>query len=220
VPEVRDTSDVWLAVGGHGVARFVLRQSLRPQTLEAMHSLHEQGVALAIRSGDQPAAVRAVAERLQISDWAARQSAQDKRQALTQLQGQGHRVGMVGDGLNDGAALAQADVSISFAQATPLAQQQADVLLLGDSLQALPRARTHATHSLRIVRQNLCFAAAYNLSCIPLALVGWMPPWLAGLGMAASSLVVVLNALRVAAPHRGQDLQEAAGLPRSPSSPA
>ena len=123
--------------------------------------------------------------------------AQDKLADLTALEAQGHRVSMVGDGLNDGAALARARVSVSFAQATPLAQQQADLLILGDQLGAIARAHAQAHRCLRVVRQNLVFAALYNLICIPLALIGWMPPWLAGLGMAASSLIVILNALRL-----------------------
>ncbi|MFN5511670.1 MAG: cation-transporting P-type ATPase, partial [Burkholderiales bacterium] len=77
------------------------------------------------------------------------------------------------------------------------ADSQADVLILGDRLMPIAQAHQHAHRSLGVVRQNLAFAAIYNLTCIPLALVGWMPPWLAGLGMASSSLIVVLNALRL-----------------------
>lgn len=186
-----------LALDGQAVARFELDQALRPDAPAALDALRAQGLALGMRSGDQPGAVEAVARTLGISDWAARQSAQNKRQDLERFQGQGLRVGMVGDGLNDGAALAQAQVSISFAQATPLAQQQADVLILNDRLMSIAQAHRHAQRSLGVVRQNLIFAAVYNLTCIPLALMGWMPPWLAGLGMACSSLIVVANALRL-----------------------
>lgn len=192
-----DHTNVWLSLAGHPIARFALAQALRPRTEQAMDALRAQGLHLAIRSGDQTQAVRSVAERLHIQDWAARQSPQDKLEDLSRLQAQGHRVGLVGDGLNDAAALARADLSISFAHASGLAQQQADVLLLGGTLEAIPQARDHAQQCLRVVQQNLIFAAVYNLTCIPMALAGWMPPWLAGLGMATSSLLVVLNSLRL-----------------------
>ena len=186
-----------LAFDGQEVARFELDQALRPEAHEALEALRAQGLVLGLRSGDQPGAVQAVARTLEISDWAARQSAHDKLLDLERLQGRGLRVGMVGDGLNDGAAMARAQVSISFAQATALAQQQADILILSDRLMPIAVAHRQARRSLGVVRQNLAFAAIYNLTCIPLALAGWMPPWLAGLGMAGSSLIVVLNALRL-----------------------
>jgi Cu2+-exporting ATPase len=89
-------------------------------------------------------------------------------------------------------------VSIAFATGAPLAQHRADLLLLGERLDRLALARDHARQAMRVVRQNLIFATAYNAVGIPLALAGWLPPWLAGLGMAGSSLIVVLNALRLA----------------------
>jgi Cu2+-exporting ATPase len=94
--------------------------------------------------------------------------------------------------------LAQADVSIALDQGAALAQSQADLLVLGGRLKGLPMAVQTARLALRIVRQNLVWAAVYNLACIPLALTGYLPPWAAGLGMAGSSLAVVLNSLRVA----------------------
>ena len=191
------STQVWLSLNGRPVARFELSQALRSDAEDTVTALRAAGLTLAIRSGDEPGAVAALARKLEITDWKARQSAQDKLADLTALEAQGHRVGMVGDGLNDGAALARARVSVSFAQATPLAQQQADLLILGDQLGAIARAHAQAHRCLRVVRQNLVFAALYNLICIPLALIGWMPPWLAGLGMAASSLIVILNALRL-----------------------
>jgi Cu2+-exporting ATPase len=109
---------------------------------------------------------------------------------------------MVGDGINAAPVLARADVSIAFATGAPLAQHRADLLLLGDRLDRLALARDYARQAMRVVRQNLIFATAYNAAGIPLALAGLLPPWLAGLGMAASSLVVVLNALRLAPSRR------------------
>jgi Cu2+-exporting ATPase len=104
---------------------------------------------------------------------------------------------VVGDGINDAPMLAQADVSIALDQGAALAQSQADLLVLGGRLHGLPMAVRTARKALRIVKQNLVWAVTYNLACIPLALAGYLPPWAAGLGMAGSSLFVVLNALRV-----------------------
>jgi Cu2+-exporting ATPase len=104
---------------------------------------------------------------------------------------------MVGDGLNDGPVLAGAHVSFALGKSVPLAQAQADFVILGDELMGVLRALRLSRFTLAIVRQNLGWALAYNAVCVPLAVVGWLPAWLAGLGMATSSLVVVLNALRL-----------------------
>jgi Cu2+-exporting ATPase len=124
-------------------------------------------------------------------------SPQNKLAFLRNSQQLGHKVAVVGDGLNDGPVLAAAHVSFAFGQAVPLAQAQADFIVLGDQLSAVVKTLLMARRTLRVVRQNLWWAAIYNAVCVPLAVVGWLPAWLAGLGMALSSLLVVLNALRL-----------------------
>ena len=104
---------------------------------------------------------------------------------------------MIGDGLNDGPVLAGAHVSVALGQAVPLTQSNADLVLLGDRLSVVADAVVLSRQTLRVVRQNLLWAAIYNAICVPLAWMGWLPPWLAGLGMALSSLLVVMNALRL-----------------------
>ncbi|HWP12362.1 MAG TPA: HAD-IC family P-type ATPase, partial [Ramlibacter sp.] len=125
-------------------------------------------------------------------------SPEDKLEHVRAAQQRGERVAMVGDGVNDGPVLARADVSIAMGQAVPLAQAKSDFVVLGGQLAAVASLMRHARRTRRIVRQNLAWAAVYNAVCVPLAVVGAMPPWLAGLGMAASSLLVVANSARLA----------------------
>jgi Cu2+-exporting ATPase len=159
--------------------------------------LQQAGVAVQILSGDRLGAVQRVAAQAGISHAQGECTPQDKLVALQRLQAQGHHVAMVGDGLNDGPVLAGANVSFAFGRAVPLAQARADFVVLGGSLSRVPQSVLLARRTLRVGRQKLGWAAGYNAVCIPLALVGWMPAWLAGLGMALSSLLVVLNAARL-----------------------
>ena len=156
------------------------------------------GVQVQVLSGDRLQAVQRVAAQVGVSDIAAGCTPQSKLAHVRALQRQGRRVAMVGDGLNDGPVLASAHVSVAMGEAVPLAQAQSDFVVLGGQLAMIPRLLVHARRTMRIVRQNLLWAALYNAVCVPLAVTGWLSAWLAGLGMALSSLLVILNAARLA----------------------
>jgi Cu2+-exporting ATPase len=175
----------------HGwVASFDLDETLRPGAAAAVAALQREGLRTEILSGDAAAAVQRLAHRVGIRLARGGQSPQDKLEHLAALQQSGRRVAMVGDGLNDGPVLAQADVAIAVGDAVPLAQARCDFIVPGGQPAALALLLRQARRTRGVVRQNLAWAAVYNAVCVPLAL--------AGLGMAASSLFVVLNAARLA----------------------
>lgn len=179
------------------VASFVLDEVLRPDARLAIARLQALGVKTHLLTGDRVAAARRVALLTGVDSLRAQASPEDKLAEVLALQAQGRCVAMVGDGLNDGPVLARAQASFALGHGVPLAQARSDFVVqasrLGDVVDTLQLARA----TMRTVRQNLAWAAAYNAVCVPLALIGWMPPWLAGLGMAASSLFVIANALRL-----------------------
>ena len=183
--------DGWLAT-------FELEEALRPDAQDAVAALQRGGLAVQLLSGDRGAAARQLGHRLGIADASGDCLPEHKLAHMRAAQGRGRRVAMVGDGVNDAPVLARADVSIAMGQAVPLAQAQCDFIVQGGQLAAVPALLAHARRVQRIVRQNLAWAAGYNLVCVPLAVLGAMPPWLAGLGMAASSLLVVANSARLA----------------------
>ena len=174
-----------------------MSEDVRDDAAATVASLKGMGLDVWLLSGDQASAVAHVAQQVGISHAVGHCTPQDKLQRMQTAQAQGARVAMVGDGLNDGPVLAGAHVSMAFGNAVPLAQSKSDLVLMGGQLQVVAQSVRLARHTLRVVRQNLVWAAAYNAVCVPLAVVGWLPAWLAGLGMALSSLGVVLNALRL-----------------------
>jgi Cu2+-exporting ATPase len=184
----------------HGwVASFYLRERIREHAAETIRALGAMGKHVMVMSGDKAPAVRQVAQALGIDDVTAACTPQQKLARLQALQLAGHRVLMVGDGLNDGPVLAGATVSVAMGQGVPLAQMQSDIVIQNSRLSELRPLFVHAARTMRVVKQNLAWAFAYNAVCVPLAVAGWLPAWLAGLGMAASSLLVVLNASRLSA---------------------
>ncbi len=192
-------SDTVIALGdGAGwLAFFRLSDGLRPEAPAMAAELAAMGLRMSIFSGDSAAAVQGVAATLGISDVRAGLAPEDKHAAMAELQKSGETVAMVGDGVNDAPVLAQAQVSVAMGGGADLARANADVVLLGNDLQALPGGLRLARRTLAIVRQNLVWAFAYNFLAIPLAMTGLVTPWMAGIGMSASSLFVVLNALRL-----------------------
>jgi len=192
-----DDGAVILAGEGGAIAAFRLDERLRPGAREAVAAFAAGGVAIEIASGDAAPKVDAVAARLGIARWHARQSPAAKLERLRALRAGGARVLAVGDGINDAPVLAGADAAVALASGAELAQAAGDVILDGANLGALPTARAIARETLAVLQQNQRWALAYNLSAVPLAALGFVPPWLAAIGMSASSLVVVLNALRI-----------------------
>jgi Cu2+-exporting ATPase len=193
-----EAATVWLGCEGVALAAFELQETLRPGTASALRELAASGLQLTLLSGDTPARARALAARVGLAEVQAGATPETKLAAVRAAQAAGRVVAMVGDGINDAPVLARADVSLAMGQGALLARSQADAVITSNRLQSLVQARASAKKAVRIVRQNIVWAAAYNAVCIPLALVGWLPPWAAGLGMAGSSLLVVLNALRAA----------------------
>ena len=180
---------------------FEFDEVFRSDAVQTIAELNAHHWDCAILSGDVSSRVESAVMHLgganAISVAGAHASPEGKLQVVSAAQSKGALVAVVGDGINDAPVLAKADVSIVLDAGAALAQSQADLIILGGRLSSLPIAVTLSKRALRVVNQNLLWAAAYNLVCIPLALAGLLPAWLAGLGMATSSLAVVLNALRL-----------------------
>ena len=179
-------------------AAFELAEQIRPRAREAVKALHALGITVVIASGDRAESVTHVAAELGIAHARARLDPAQKTAFVRELQAQGRRVLTIGDGINDGPVLAVSDVSCAMGEGSGIAQAAADFLLLTDSLSALGQGVVTARRMQQVIRQNLRWALAYNLAAVPLAALTVLPPWLAAIGMSASSLLVVLNARRIA----------------------
>ena len=179
------------------LARFTVGDCPRPESARAVAALRGLGLGVEILSGDARDAVERMAQHCGVPHFAARQSPGNKLQRVQELTAQGEFVAMVGDGMNDAPVLGGAGLSIAMGRGSALTLASADLILVGDSLAALPAAVALARRAKSIMRQNLLWAAGYNLTAMPLAALGWVPPWLAAIGMSLSSIVVVLNSLRL-----------------------
>ncbi|TVP54828.1 MAG: heavy metal translocating P-type ATPase [Halomonadaceae bacterium] len=197
-PEPDDGSlTIYLATEGQWLARLALDDHLRPDALSTLRTLKQRGYQLIMASGDQSPHVARVAGQLPLDQSYSGQSPEDKLALVKALEARGHQVMMIGDGLNDLPVLAGARLSVAVAGASDIARLKADAMLLGETLTPLVTALTLAPRTRRVIRQNITLSLLYNATTLPLAMMGLIPPWLAAIGMSASSVVVVLNALRL-----------------------
>ncbi|MCF7221420.1 heavy metal translocating P-type ATPase [Marilutibacter chinensis] len=210
-----DDGALWLGDGVRAAARFEIRETPRADAAEAITGLQAQGIGVEICSGDGETKVARFAAALGVGQARARQAPERKLSRVRELQHAGHVVAMVGDGLNDAPVLAGADVSLAMADGAALAQRAADFVVTGPSLARIPQAVALARRTRKVIRQNLAWALGYNLLAWPLAASGHVTPWLAALGMALSSLLVTLNALRLARSPDPPRPAAAAALPAS-----
>lgn len=190
------------------LALFTLGDAVRSDARSVVQALSEQGAEVHLLSGDRAPCVRQVAQRLAISFVVGDATPEDKVKHVHELQNKGASVAVIGDGINDAPVLAQAQVSVAMAAGADLTRLNADVLLLTDGLAPLLEAVNIARRTLRIIHQNYAWAIAYNAVAVPLAAMGMVTPLLAAVGMSASSLLVIGNALRLCdGPHpsRRQD---------------
>lgn len=176
---------------------FLLEDGIKDGAAGMVAELKKRGMRLHLLSGDRTAAVAHVVAQLGLDEYRAEAAPEDKLAYVEGLQRQGRKVLMVGDGINDAPVLARADVSAAVAGGADVARDGADVVLLGDDMGVLPLMIDQAVRTRAVIRQNLSWASAYNIIAVPLAVLGYVKPWIAALGMSASSLLVLGNALRL-----------------------
>jgi len=191
-------SELWFRDGDDPPVRFAFEDQIRPETRAMLDALRARGIMIEMLTGDQQAPAAEIARQAGIATWLAGVSPMDKAEHLEQLRAKGHRVLMVGDGINDAGAMALAHVSVAPGTAADISQRAADMVLRGDSLSPIVEAVDVARKAKRLVLENFVLAALYNLSAIPLAIMGLVTPLIAAATMAGSSLVVTVNALRLA----------------------
>ncbi|WP_374581329.1 heavy metal translocating P-type ATPase [Pseudoduganella sp.] len=188
---------VWLGMQGRWLGRFQVSDALRADARATVEFFQKQGKQVILLSGDQQALAASVAAQLGIDEAIGDCMPEAKLAYVQALQAQGAVVAMVGDGINDAAVLSAADVSFAMGSGATLAQVHADCVLLDARLPLLVDTARSAGRTMRVIRQNLAWATLYNVLAIPAAAIGLLNPWLSGVGMAASSAIVILNALRL-----------------------
>lgn len=190
-------TSAWLSVGSNPPKAFIFSDTLRPGAAEAVKAFARTGKQIMLISGDSKGVVVALAKKLGIQNWIAEALPQDKARRIQKLSDQGRHVLMVGDGLNDTAALAAAHVSISPASALDAARVASDIVLLGTDLSPIADACDTAVKATKRIRENFRIATVYNVIAVPLAVAGLATPLIAALAMSTSSITVSLNALRL-----------------------
>ncbi|GAA4545736.1 heavy metal translocating P-type ATPase [Amycolatopsis samaneae] len=188
---------VLVAVGGRIAGLLIVRDVVKPSAKAAVAALHELGLRTVLLTGDNETAARVVAAEIGVTDVRAGVLPAEKAEAVEALRAQGARVAMVGDGINDGPALATADLGMAMARGSDIALRSADVVLVRDDLRVVPDAIRLANRTLRVIRGNLVWAFGYNVAAIPLAALGLLNPLIAGAAMSLSSVLVVSNSLRL-----------------------
>ncbi|MBL4712392.1 MAG: cadmium-translocating P-type ATPase [Gammaproteobacteria bacterium] len=188
---------IFLACPEHHIATFILSDNLRPESKSLIEKLHQQQKHTHLMSGDRIETAADISKQLGIQHCLANLKPEDKLAEVKALQDRGAIVVMTGDGVNDAPVLAGANLSIAMGKGTQLAAATADMILLSNNIEHIYHGYRIAVKTLRIIRQNLSWALMYNIVAIPAAATGYVEPWLAALGMSASSLVVILNALRL-----------------------
>jgi len=194
---VADAPCAYLSDEQGWLATFVMDEGVRADAAAAVADLRAMGLQVHLLSGDKIGAVQRVAQQLGITQVVSEASPERKLEVVAALQAQGAQIAMVGDGMNDGPVLARAQVSFALGHGAPLTQSQSDLVVQSGRLSELVQTIGQARRTMRIIKQNLVFSASYNGSMVPLAIAGFVPPWLAGLGMALSSFVVIGNAMRL-----------------------
>ncbi|UCV23723.1 heavy metal translocating P-type ATPase [Ferribacterium limneticum] len=179
------------------LALFRIGDELRHESAALIAELRAAGKKVILLTGDAPAVANRVASKLGITDVRAGVTPQGKHDCVTGLQEEGAVVAMLGDGVNDAPVLALAQVSVAMGGGAQLARTQSDFILLSENLDHLRHGLRRARKTLQVIRQNLWWSFAYNFVALPLAITGYVTPWIAGIGMSASSLLVVLNSLRI-----------------------
>lgn len=194
---VESATIVWLSDDRQYLAAFVMADTLRPHARALVKALQDKSLVVSILSGDTESTVGDYARRLDISSWQASASPEQKLEAIEQLQQRGEVIAMVGDGINDAPVLAKAQVSIAMGSGTQMARASGDIVLLGEQLLEIDHAIETSRFTRNVIRQNFAWALGYNLVALPFAATGMIAPWMAAIGMSVSSLIVVLNALRL-----------------------
>jgi len=190
-------SEIWLRIGDEVPLRFGFEDTVRADAAETVAALRGEGLGIVLLSGDRREAVARVAALTGIDDWHAGMRPAEKAAFLADLAARGHRVLMVGDGLNDAPALASAFVSMSPANAADISQAAADIVFTGRNLAPVALSRDVARHARRIIRQNFFLAIGYNLIAVPIAILGFATPLIAAVAMSSSSVLVTANALKL-----------------------
>jgi P-type Cu2+ transporter len=195
-PARETLTELWFRRGQGTPVVFHFAQRLRSDAREVVADLQAQGYQVEILSGDKVGATRAIAETLKVAHWRGAMKPQEKIAHIEELRAQGRNVLMVGDGLNDAAALQAANVSAAPATALDITQAAADIIMIGAHMSSLTTALAAGKKARGLMLQNFGLAMLYNVVAVPVAIVGWVTPLFAALAMSASSIVVTLNALR------------------------